>query len=324
MTDQHFTIVIATSGRGRLLSRMMASLAEAVLPTQVRRVVIAENGPPGVAKAVAQNYAGKLPVIYLHSETRNKSRALNRAVDVCEGEFVIFFDDDIRLDPECLVAYVETVTAEPRRIFVGGQCGVDYETPPPEWLKSYLPPSAVGWSWSKANTRVPLDQPLALGFNWGAYASDIKSLGGFDEEKGPGTLIPIGEETKLQKALLDRGIPGIYEPRAKVWHYVPRERCSQTWALRRTRYAAFLKGAWILSHAPERKARIKHLCRRRLLKFLLAGAITPARIWPQKSFHFKYWAENQRGCLEAVSVMGTAGTATRAGQLEGRPQHVLD
>jgi glycosyltransferase involved in cell wall biosynthesis len=322
MSDQHFTIVIATSGRRGLLSRTMASLAEAVLPSQVGRVVVAENGPPGDAKAVAQNYAGKLPVIYLHSETQNKSRALNRALDACEGGFVIFFDDDIRLDPQCLVAYVETVTAEPRRIFVGGQCEVDYETPPPEWLKSYLPHSAIGWS--KGNTRVPLDQPLALGFNWGAYASDIKAVGGFDEDKGPGTLIPIGEETKLQKDLLDRGIPGIYEPRAKVWHYVPRERCSQTWALRRVRHAAFLRGAWILAHAPERKVRIKRLCRRRLLKFLLAGAVT-ARIWPQKSFHFKYWAENQRGCLEALNAGREArGTTIKRSQPEGRPQHVLE
>jgi hypothetical protein len=37
----------------------------------------------------------------------------------------------------------------------------------------------------------------------------------------------------MQRLLLRKGFCGIYVPTARVWHYVPRERCTPQWTLER-------------------------------------------------------------------------------------------
>ena len=69
------------------------------------------------------------------------------------------------------------------------------------------------------------DRPDFLGFNWAASASDLIRMGGFNEERGPGT-VSRGQETDMQERMLKDGMRGRYLPDALVWHYVPRARCS--------------------------------------------------------------------------------------------------
>jgi hypothetical protein len=44
---------------------------------------------------------------------------------------------------------------------------------------------------------------------------------------------PTGLEDEMQRRLLGAGIRPVYLERAVAWHWVPRERCSEHWALRR-------------------------------------------------------------------------------------------
>jgi GT2 family glycosyltransferase len=87
-----------------------------------------------------------------------------------------------------------------------------------------------------------LTQPLGLGFNWAAFASDMKEAGGYDCDIGPGRVFSMGEETDLQRRMLAHGVKGRYLPDAVVWHYVPAERCSKEWTLERQRKLGLMKG----------------------------------------------------------------------------------
>src|SRR5690606_3791775 len=42
-----------------------------------------------------------------------------------------------------------------------------------------------------------------------------------------------GQETTMQRLLRERGVTPIDVREARVWHYVPRQRCSPNWALHR-------------------------------------------------------------------------------------------
>jgi GT2 family glycosyltransferase len=233
-------IIIPTCQRGELLERTLQCLVDADLPGELKRVVVVENGKKDEAESKTAKFADRLPVEYLYTPVGSKCAALNLALESCAGEFVVFFDDDVRIDPGCIRAYADAAKGKSRGEFYAGKCNVDYDVPPPEWLKHYLPFSAKGWCYG--DTVRELSEPLALGFNWAAFADDIKQAGSFDPEIGPGRLISIGDETDLQKAMLSRGIKGVYLPASLVWHHVPADRCSTEWTLERNRRMGLLVG----------------------------------------------------------------------------------
>jgi hypothetical protein len=84
-----------------------------------------------------------------------------------------------------------------------------------------------------------------LGFNWAAFAQDLLACGGFSATFGPGTALGTGEETFLQWKMQQRGIGARYLPEALAWHYVPPERCSPEWTLRRARGGGFNAGVLV-------------------------------------------------------------------------------
>ncbi len=223
-------VLIPSHDRDGLLERTLESLAACELPPRLRRVVVAENGGKLGAEALVTKFQSRLPIGYRYTAVGNKSRALNEALTELTDELVIFYDDDVRLAPASLRAYAEVAKDLKAGMFMGGRCLAEYEEPPPDWLSAYLPASAVGWS--LGDQVCPLTRPDALGFNWAAFAADLKTMGGFNEERGPGTR-SRGQERDMMVRLLARGVTGQYIPEAVAWHWVPQSRCSPEWALRR-------------------------------------------------------------------------------------------
>ena len=174
---------------------------------------------------------------YLHHPRANKSAALNAALaEVPDDALVVFFDDDVRVDPGVLETYAEAARGT-ERAFFGGTTRVDYETPPPAWLVRALPLSARGMDVGAA------DWPgWFLGFNWAARAGDLRAVGGFDPDVGPGSPTgALGQETTMQNVLKAAGLVAVPVPAAAVWHYVPARRASQEWVIRR-RYQLGVSG----------------------------------------------------------------------------------
>jgi hypothetical protein len=210
------------------------SLLAAQPPRDLRAVVVVENGEKWGAEGVVRDFAGALPIVYAFSEKANKSDSLNLALRgfALPTDFVLFFDDDIRIGETTLIAYEREGKVQTEGLFFVGAMGVDYQTPPPEWIREYLPPSATGWQ--PSHQKMQLATPDGQGCNWAAYASDLMRLGGFDSRYGPGSGAR-GQETNMFRRLLAAGVISIFLPDAKVYHYVPEERCSPRWILDRLR-----------------------------------------------------------------------------------------
>lgn len=298
---EDLVVVIPTHGRETLLERTLRSVADGSLPPALREVVVVENGERGDAEMTVRRVAEALPVRYVYSEPANKSCALNSILEACSDAFLVFFDDDVRVGPNTLATYARAIRHHDKGFFFGGCCEVDYEEEPPGWLKPFLPPSAVGWSLGGAET--DFDRPDFLGFNWAASASDLIRMGGFNEERGPGT-VSRGQETDMQERMLKDGMRGRYLPDALVWHYVPRGRCSPEWALRRAEQTAVYQGVK-QSRLPfwQREQRRAHY-RLRLLKarFLL---MTTRRNGSEENRFLNEF--RLRSCLGALKGFEMAG-----------------
>ena len=185
-----------------------------------------ENGPQKVAESIANEFKKKLNIRYTYLPTGNKSLALNTVLAEIDDSLIVFFDDDVRMDPDVLEAYAEASYGKESREFYGGPFQVDYVMPPPAWMTEILPKAAVGWSLGDKPKRIRKGQAF-MGFNWAAFSNDLKKLNGFSVDHGPGSKTnAVGQETEMEGRLMDSGIIGYYVPLAMVWHYVPHERCS--------------------------------------------------------------------------------------------------
>ena len=227
------TVIACTSGSATI-EETLRSLTECELPSDYRGTLIVENGGPSTLEPVVNSFKSTLYTNYFHVREPGKSNALNIALRSLDDELVFFSDDDAHFDREVLCAYGQAGDEYGPGHFFGGPFDVDQETPPPEWLHSYLPPSAKGFQYEDCDD---LDDTFTgfLGFNWAAFASDIKAAGGFDTLKGPGSATgSTGQETDMQKRLVDHGIVPTFVESARVTHFVPRDSCSPQWALHRS------------------------------------------------------------------------------------------
>lgn len=225
------TVLIPTHGRPQLLERTLDSLSQCTLPESYEELVVIENGSQAGAEERVRELPEPLNARYMHRERGNKSYALNEALDTITDGLVVFFDDDVRVHSETLVAYAEAAGSHEGRAIFGGPTGVDYEKEPPEWLLPYLPGSASGWGQDGFEQE---DYQWFLGFNWAAFREDIVSQGGFDLRFGPGSPTgATGQETDLQKRMVGSGLEKQFVPRAKVWHYVPKSKSTPLWVLGR-------------------------------------------------------------------------------------------
>jgi glycosyltransferase involved in cell wall biosynthesis len=301
-------IVIPTHRRPDLLERTLASLAGCNLPPSFSQTIVIENGPPAGADRVVAAAAPCLRIRYLYQASGNKSLALNTVLKEIDNALVVFFDDDVRIEPDTLMAYDRHARDVSAGVFYGGAMGVDYQKgPPPKWLSPFLPASLLGWS-LEPDTDV-VNRAVFLGCNWAAYSEDLRRCGGFNTAVGPGSPTrSTGQERDMQERLLQAGLRGRYVADAKVWHYVTAAECTPAYALQRAFRHAVEGGLRFEDHSPHLLGIPRWLVRRLMLSYLRALCVSLFRPEPLR---FKAWYDH-------VVLRGLArGYRIARGQMQG-------
>lgn len=298
-------VIIPTFQRTDLLERTLVSLAQVHIPDCVDTIIIAENGSKAGAESMFRRYRSQLPLQYRFTNKPNKSHALNQILSETKNEFIVFFDDDVRLHSDVLVAYANAVKKNSKDAFFAGRCLVDYEIEPPVWLKQYLPWSATGWD--LGNEKLLMSDPDGLGANWGAFAADLKDAGGFDEHRGPGTMAR-GQESAMQRKLMESGIAGYYLPDATIWHFVPKSRCCPEWCLNRAFQTSVRNGMDMSDIVGFHHTRRLFSWRVRAWAIWTLLAFAGGRMHEETRFRYQHRLQVYRGVLHGLTTrLGVTG-----------------
>lgn len=226
-----WSVVICTSGRSKLLERTLRSLVDAGIGRFPAEIVVVENGGTRHAQLSVESFGQRCRIRYIFVPEAGKAVASNAFIFQHPGVFAWFLDDDVRVTAAAVEAYdLAAKRGCAGMEYYGGPLAIDYEIPPPEWLRPYLPRSARGWQIEPGGKAE--QETIFLGANWAAWTDDLIAIGGFDPQLGPGQL-PLGDEIALQKRLLRRGMIPVYLDQALVYHWVPSSRCSPQWVLHR-------------------------------------------------------------------------------------------
>lgn len=303
-------VVIATYAPGELLERTLKALSVCEIPDSLKRVIVAENGPEEIGREITERFIDRLPIEHHFFQNAKKCGALNKSLDLLEDELIIYFDDDVRIAEGTLIAYEKAAEGMDRGAFFGGQCRVDYDEMPEDWIVKFLPAAATGWA--PSTNSIELKASGALGFNWAAFASDLRNAGGYDERCGPGTGAN-SDEMNIQNEMLRNGVKAYYLPDAIVWHYVPRDRSSADWLLDYKRKDGMGKGIAAADRGGVFCLKQKYGSWAKLQLYRILLTVPPAVISRDLRFHGQIKVQRLEGKLEGIKLV-EGGLKKRAAQ----------
>jgi glycosyltransferase involved in cell wall biosynthesis len=221
------SVGICTWNRCELLRQTLEQMTRLRAPAGVTwEVVVVNNNCSDATDAVLAEFAAQLPLRRIFEATPGQSSARNAVVQAATGDYLIWTDDDVLVDPEWLVAYAGAFAARPDAVVFGGPITPWFEGTPPAWL------AAAFHKVSNAYAVLDLgSEPISLGhdaYPFGAnmaFRTDVLKGGAFDPTLGlrPGSSMR-GEEMVLIRDLFAAGEQGWWVPEAHVQHFVPRER----------------------------------------------------------------------------------------------------
>lgn len=221
------TIAVCTWNRSALLRQALTHMTSLVVPAGIDlEILVINNNCTDDTDAVIAEFGGPLPLRRLFEAKPGQSNARNNAVEHSRGDYILWTDDDVLVDPNWVAGYVEAIRTWPNGVVFGGPILPAFAVEPPIWLTE---------AWAKvANVYATRDlgaEPLRFdgeartpfGANFVVRTPEQRTVR-YDPELGlrPGGSLR-GEETDVVSRLLALG-HGWWVPGASVRHYIPAER----------------------------------------------------------------------------------------------------
>lgn len=266
------SVVVSTYSEDKLecvLDCLKSLHEQSVLPREV--ILVLDSEPD-----LVEFYRSKVPrdVKVMMSGGFGLSNARNAGAKCAQGDIVAFIDDDARADEHWLRNLVRSYD-HPEVLGVGGYACPVWEGSVPIWFPEELN-WIVGCSYKglpehKATIRNP------IGCNMSFRRSVFDTVGYFRTDIGRfGRMLLAGEEPELSMRILAKfsGSRIIYEPRAVVYHQVPRSRRKLSYFVRRS----FYQGISIALFMPRKSTvRVGLSTENDYLKYLIRVAV-PSRV----------------------------------------------
>jgi glycosyltransferase involved in cell wall biosynthesis len=223
------SVIVCTRNRHQQLEQLLCSMtAMAVPPSLTWELIVVDNGSTDDTPAVIESFKTNLPVRRLFQPKPGKSNAQNFGVPAAAGEYFIWIDDDVRVEPNWLVAYLAAFKRWPDAAVFSGKITPVLQPPTPEWFRD-----SMGDLHFLLATRDFGPEPIPLaskrgimpfGANWAVRAAEQRQHP-YDVALGvaPGRRRG-GEETAVVEAILADNGSGWWVPEAEVKHIIPPSR----------------------------------------------------------------------------------------------------
>lgn len=285
------TVAICTWNRAESLNNTLRQMLQMQIPDGINwELLVVNNNCSDHTDEVISRYTDHLPLKRLFTSMQGIAHARNCATEAAQGELLVFTDDDVLVDNNWLIAYVDAAQNFPEAAFFGGPIEPLFEGTPPRWLQKVLPDIDIAYAKFTCETENELfsNHHFPFGANMG-FRTNLDKQYRFCGELGRvGKNMVHGEETALFAAMSRDGLIGRYIPAAKVRHIIPEER--QNVEFLRRYYAGhgvLLRSQPQMQQATQLFGRPKWLYKAWLLSeinYYVSRVISPPETWIK---HFK-------------------------------------
>ena len=204
-----FSVIIPTLNRPDRLAACLQSFFELEYPDTDWELILVNDGGEHSFSAITADMFNQLPLTLIDIEHGGPAKARNAGEKIARGEFVVFTDDDCRVDKNWLRAF-EKGFADSTFEALGGKILNPYpDNIPAETWSRYMDYLRNELMRDKDNNL------LLLISNNAAYRRTIfEKLGGFDET----FPYAAAEDSELGIRLAGAGYHQVYWPDAIIWH----------------------------------------------------------------------------------------------------------
>jgi len=204
--------------------------------------IIVDNNSPDNTKEVVQKYVGKnknIDVRYKLETTVGCNYARNTGIKVSKGEYLIFFDDDVVLEKNCLLSYVKAFEENPDKKIFGGRIILkqpDFQLP--SWFVTkgqYLRPMIVlSIEHGEGNSFHKLPSPSPYSLNMAIKRSAFDKYGAFDTYYGlSGKSLMPGADYELFVRFSKSISEWVYVGKATVFHPLKKSQATKKYFRKR-------------------------------------------------------------------------------------------
>ncbi len=227
MAITRVTVAICTWNRCALLEQTLEQMTQLQAPAGFTwELLVVNNNCTDDTDGVIARFAGRLPVRRLVEPVPGLSNARNRAVREAQGEYLIWTDDDVLVEPDWLAEYVRGFERHPEGTVFGGPVSPWFPNTPPSWLTEAWPRVFAAYAcinhgddeFQLTHRKLPFGASMAM-------RMDHQKMFSYDPERGvkPGSRMG-GEEIDVVRRSLEHGGAGWWLPKARVRHYIPEAR----------------------------------------------------------------------------------------------------
>ncbi|MEG1645454.1 MAG: glycosyltransferase [Alistipes sp.] len=227
------SLIIATYNRAEPLSNALRSVIGQTAPaTTWECVVVNNNSTDDTAERFAA-FQATYPDFNLrlvHESKQGLSSARNRGIVESKGSYIAIIDDDERINPDFIAAYIAFFDAYPDAMAAGGKVIPEYKAGRPRWMSCYTEqPIANPMDWGDLICVFPAGH-IPAGGNMAFRRTALVRYGVFDPTLGrSGKSLIGGEESDLFERLARAGEQAWYLPQAVIWHIIPPEKLTEAY-----------------------------------------------------------------------------------------------
>ena len=205
MTQPWLSVIVPAWRAEQVLPQCLRALRGGSVPLGGVELIVVDDGSGDATPAVAQQWADR--VIRLPAPSGGPSRARNAGADVAAGEWLLFVDADVRIHPDTLTRFAESVARFPDAAAIFGT----YDATPaaPGFVSQYR---NLLHRWFHITNAGPAETFWAgLG---GIRAEVFRRAGGFDAVRHPRRL----EDIELGYRLRESGVRIVLDPSLEGTH----------------------------------------------------------------------------------------------------------
>lgn len=227
------SLVIPSYNRAAPLIAALESVVRQDLPAAEWECVVVNNRSTDDTAERFAAFAAAHPECHLRmvdEPQQGLSHARNRGIAEAQAPLLAFIDDDERIEPQFLRAYVALFDEYPTAKAAGGRIVAEYPDGRPAWLSKYTEiPIANTMDFGPTVRPFPAGR-IPGGGNTALRRAVFEECGTFDPQFGRnGKTLAGGEESDLFERIRARGYTLWYVPAAVMHHIIPAEKLTETY-----------------------------------------------------------------------------------------------
>lgn len=230
------SLVIATYNRADQLMITLRSVAAQKADKAIWECIVVDNNSTDHTRSNVETFIDCNPdinLLYVLESQQGVSYARNRGITEAKGEIISYIDDDERIVPNFIDAYIDLFDRYPNAMYAGGKNISEFPSGRPDWMSKYTEePIAFPMDFGEEIKPFPKNKKPGTG-NIAIRKEALGIVGIFNTDLGRvGNNTSGGEDFDMFERMEAHKLDCYYVPQAIMYHIISESKLTKEYFTR--------------------------------------------------------------------------------------------